>query len=229
MRHVLPIPRDTSIRLLGVFQALDTFSELLAFFAAGLVAYDRTHSTLVVSVVMGAVALAEAAGAVAGGAFADRFDRKRVAVMAAVSAGCLLLVLALGTDLIALTVVLVAMTLAAAPIRPAVFAALPNLLEEDGLDTASSYLQTLRQASFTLAPVVAGAGAALVGASGLFLAAAALFGVAALVMLCVRGRFQDETSAAPGGSAVEAFSPLAGVGLIRRENNNRHPARMSAG
>src|SRR3954447_25665126 len=208
-------PKDSSIRLLGVFQALDTFSELLAFFATGLVAYDRTHSTLVVSAVMTAVALAEAAGALLGGAFADRFDRKRVALMAAISAGCLLLVLALGTNLIALTAVMVGMTIAAAPIRPAVFAALPNLLVRDELDTANSYLQTLRQGAFALSPIVAGFGAAAIGASGLFVCAASMFGLAAIVLLCVRGRFHEEAVA--DSPAETRFSPLAGVQLIRRD------------
>ena len=208
-------PKDSSIRLLGVFQALDTFSELLAFFATGLVAYDRTHSTLVVSAVMTAVALAEAAGALLGGAFADRFDRKRVALMAAVSAGCLLMVLALGTNLIALTAVMVGMTIAAAPIRPAVFAALPNLLVHDELDTANSYLQTLRQGAFALSPIVAGFGAAIIGASGLFICAASMFGVAALVLLGIRGRFHE--AAPPAEAAETRFSPLAGVQLIRRD------------
>jgi MFS family permease len=207
-------PKDSNIRLLGVFQALDTFSELLAFFATGLVAYDRTHSTLVVSAVMTAVALAEAGGALLGGAFADRFDRKRVALMAAVAAGCLLMVLALGTNLIALTAVMVGMTIAAAPIRPAVFAALPNLLVEDELDTANSYLQTLRQGAFALSPIVAGFGAALIGASGLFVCAATMFGVAAIVLLCVRGRFHED--ATPEAEETR-FSPLAGVQLIRRD------------
>src|SRR5262249_40923525 len=140
------------------------------------------------------------------------------ALMAAVSAACLLAVLALGTNLVALTVVLVSMTIAASPIRPAVFAALPNLLVDDELDTANSYLHTLRQAAFTLAPVVAGVGAVLIGAAGLFLVAAAMFALAALVLLAVRGRFHEQAPAqADRGVARERLAPLAGARLIRRD------------
>ena len=82
-----------------------------------------------------------------------------------------------------LTLLIVAMTLVVSPIRPAVFAALPNLAVEGALEEANGYLQTLRNAAFTLSPVIAGVGVGTIGAQGLFLVAGLVFGLAALVLL----------------------------------------------
>lgn len=205
------LPRDRMIRRLGVFQALASFSELVAFFAAAIVAFDRTGSTLVVSAVMTTATGAEAVGAILGGTAADRFDRKRVALMAAVAAAILLLVLAFGTNLVVLTLLIVAMTLVVSPIRPAVFAALPNLAVEGPLEEANGYLQTLRNAAFTLSPVLAGVGVGTIGARGLFLVAGVVFGLAALVLLTIRGPFHAE---APAG-VPRPSSPFAGLDAIR--------------
>jgi MFS family permease len=81
-------PVDTSVRLIGLFTGLAALCEAIAFFGAGLYAYEQTHSTVSVAIVMASVACAETLGAVIGGALADRFNRKRIAALAALGSPC---------------------------------------------------------------------------------------------------------------------------------------------
>ena len=164
-------PVDTSVRLIGLFTGLAALCEAIAFFGAGLYAYEQTHSTVSVAIVMASVACAETLGAVLGGALADRFDRKRVAGLAALGSAAMLAVLVVGADILWLTVVMTIATLCASPIRPAISAALPNLVVHDELDSANGYVQAWRNGAMTLGPVAVGVGAGLVGARGLFVVA----------------------------------------------------------
>ena len=148
-------PVDTSVRLIGLFTGLAALCEAIAFFGAGLYAYEQTHSTVSVAIVMASVACAETAGAVIGGALADRFDRKLVASLAALGAAAMLAVLVVGADILWLTVVMTLATLCASPIRPAISAALPNLVVHDELDSANGYVQAWRNGAMTLGPVAA--------------------------------------------------------------------------
>lgn len=171
-----------------VHSGLAALCEAIAFFGAGLYAYEQTHSTVSVAIVMASVACAETAGAVIGGALADRFDRKLVASLAALGAAAMLAVLVVGADILWLTVVMTLATLCASPIRPAISAALPNLVVHDELDSANGYVQAWRNGAMTLGPVAVGVGAGLVGARGLFVVAAAalLLGVGVLAAIRVR-------------------------------------------
>ena len=153
-------PVDTSVRLIGLFTGLAALCEAIAFFGAGLYAYEQTHSTVSVAIVMASVACAETAGAVIGGALADRFDRKLVAGLAALGAAAMLAVLVVGADILWLTVVMTLATLCASPIRPAISAALPNLVVHDELDSANGYVQAWRNGAMTLGPVAVGVGQA---------------------------------------------------------------------
>jgi predicted MFS family arabinose efflux permease len=101
--------------------------------------------------------------------------------------------------------------IAVSPIRPVIGAALPNLVLEGDLRFANGYVQALRNAALTLAPVAAGIGVGIVGARGIFGIAAASLLLAVFVLAGVRGRF--------GGTDRTAVdeSPLAGFALIRRD------------
>lgn len=205
------LPYDKSVRLLGVFAFLAAFCEALSFYAASLYAYSLTGSVLVVSVVMTAIAVAETVGAVLGGTLADRLDRRMVAALGGIAGALLLGTLALGADVIVLTIVMVLAIVAASPIRPVIGAALPNLVIEGDLRFANGYVQALRNAALTLAPVAAGLGVGLVGARGIFGIAAVSLLLSVLVLVFVRGHFHgDETGEVPE-------SPLAGFAVIRRD------------
>src|SRR3954465_8280154 len=115
-------PVDTSVRLIGLFTALAALCEAVPFFGAGLYADEQTHSTVSVAIVMASVACAETLGAVVGGALADRFDRKRVAALAALGSAAMLAVLVVGANIMWLTIVMTFATLCASPIRPAISA-----------------------------------------------------------------------------------------------------------
>jgi NRE family putative nickel resistance protein-like MFS transporter len=208
------LPVDRSVRLIGVFTGLAALCEAIAFFGAGLYAYEQTHSTVSVAIVMASVACAETAGAVIGGTLADRFDRKRVAALAALGSAAMLAVLVVGANILWLTVVMTIATLCASPIRPAISAALPNLVVHDHLDSANGYVQAWRNAAMTLGPVAVGVGAGLFGARGLFVVAAAALLVGVLVLSAVRGPFHAKRDAS---APVVSDSPFEGINLLFRD------------
>jgi MFS family permease len=207
-------PVDRSVRLIGVFTGLAALCEAIAFFGAGLYAYEQTHSTVSVAIVMASVACAETAGAVIGGTLADRFDRKRVAALAALGSAAMLAVLVVGANILWLTVVMTVATLCASPIRPAISAALPNLVVHDHLDSANGYVQAWRNAAMTLGPVAVGVGAGLFGARGLFVVAAAALLAGVLVLSAVRGPFHAKRDAS---AAQVSDSPFEGINLLFRD------------
>jgi MFS family permease len=204
------LPYDKSVRLLGVFAFLTAFCEALSFYAASLYAYALTGSVLAVSVVMTATAIAETVGAVLGGTLADRLDRRLVAALGGLAGALLLASLVLGADVVVLTAVMVLAVIAVSPIRPVIGAALPNLVIEGDLRFANGYVQALRNAALTLAPVAAGLGVGIVGARGIFGIAAASLLLAVFVLAGVRGRFG-------GADRTASESPLAGFAVIRRD------------
>ena len=206
------LPYDKSVRRLGVFAFLVAFCEALSFYAASLYAYALTGSVLVVSVVMTAIAIAETLGAVLGGTLADRLDRRLVAAIGGIAGALLLGTLALGASVVVLTAVMVLAIIAASPIRPVIGAALPNLVIDGDLRYANGYVQALRNAALTLAPVAAGVGVGIVGARGIFAIAAGSLLLSVLVLVCVRGQFHGAES-----TEEVSDSPLAGFALIRRD------------
>jgi MFS family permease len=204
------LPYDKSVRLLGVFAFLTAFCEALSFYAASLYAYALTGSVLAVSVVMTATAIAETVGAVLGGTLADRLDRRLVAALGGLAGTLLLASLVLGADVAVLTAVMVLAVIAVSPIRPVIGAALPNLVIEGDLRFANGYVQALRNAALTLAPVAAGLSVGIVGARGIFGIAAASLLLSVFVLAGVRGRFG-------GADRAASESPLAGFAVIRRD------------
>jgi MFS family permease len=205
-------PVDTSVRLIGLFTGLAALCEAIAFFGAGLYAYEQTHSTVSVAIVMASVACAETLGAVLGGTLADRFDRKRVAALAALGSAAMLAVLVVGANILWLTVVMTFATLCASPIRPAISAALPNLVVHDELDSANGYVQAWRNGAMTLGPVAVGVGAGVFGARGLFVVAAAALFLGVLVLAAVRGEFH---AARDADAPQVSESPFAGLTFFR--------------
>jgi predicted MFS family arabinose efflux permease len=207
------LPSDTPVRLLGLFGFLAAFCEALAFYAASLFAYQLTGSVVAVSALMTAVGVAEVAGSLLGGTLADRFDRKLVAACGALAGAVLLAVLVVGASVAGLVSVMVLATVAASPIRPVIGAALPNLVVCGDLRYANGYVQALRNAAVTLAPIVAGLGVGLLGAQGIFAVAAVSQLAAVLVLAAVRGPFRGVGPV----SADVSDSPLEGLRAIRRD------------
>ncbi len=209
------LPSDTPVRRLGAFAFLAAFCEALGFYAASLYAYDLTGSIVSVSIVMTGIAIAETLGAVLGGTVADRLDRKLVALLGALAGSMLLAVLVGGGDVPLLVGVMALATIATSPIRPAVGAALPNLVVKGDLAFANGYIQGLRNAALTLAPVAAGLGVGIIGARGLFGIAAGSLLAATAVLVFVRGEFHAPAGAT--GGAVISDSPLEGLAFLRRD------------
>jgi MFS family permease len=207
------LPYDTAVRRLGLFAFFAAFCEALSFYAASLYAYALTGSVWVVSLLMTVIAVAEVVGALVGGTLADRLDRKRVALAGSFGAGLLLLALAVGGNLLVLVALMAAATIVSSPIRPVVGAALPNLLEEGNLRVANGYVQTLRNVALTLAPITAGLGVSVIGARGLFAAAATSLLIATIVLAFVRGEFH----AAAGPRVIDYHGPFAAASLIKND------------
>jgi MFS family permease len=209
------LPSDKPVRRLGAFAFLAAFCEALGFYAASLYAYELTHSIIAVSIVMTAIAIAETIGAVLGGTVADRLDRKLVALLGALAGSMLLAVLVFGADVPLLIGVMSLATIATSPIRPVVGAALPNLVVEGDLAFANSYVQGLRNAALTLAPVAAGLGVGIIGARGIFGIAAGSLLAATAVLVFVRGEFHATPVA--GRVSEISDSPFEGLAFLRRD------------
>jgi MFS family permease len=151
----------------------------------------------------------------AAGAISDRFDRRRVMILAEVgAAGCWAVMAAVAdTPALLLGLALFA-SLSEALFIPASGAAIPNLAGEDNLAWANGLIAVGRYAGLTMGPLAGGVLFAAVGPRWVFALNALSFVVSAGLVTSVRGTFADPARS-PG---LPEHSGLgAGFRFIARE------------
>ena len=124
------------------------------------------------------------------GAIADRFDRRRVAVVSSVLSGIAWLAILLGDGPLWLAVMGFLASVLSLPAGAALIAAVPNLVKEEDLDWANGTLVFARKSGQVPGFVLGGALAGTFGPEAAFVLNAATFLVEAVAIATMAGRFQ---------------------------------------
>jgi MFS family permease len=156
----------------------------------------------------------------AAGAISDRYDRRRVMILAELGAAGCWSVMAVVADEPALLLGLALFaSLSEALFIPASGAAIPNLAGEDNLAWANSLIAIGRYAGLTVGPLTGGVLFAAVGPRWVFALNALSFFVSAGLVMGVRGSFADParppTLAEHGGLAAGSGSSQANRCSVR--------------
>jgi MFS family permease len=176
--------------LLTATQTLSQVGSRISFFAVGIAVFTQTAHATPIAVISFCQMLPWIVGAGFAGAVADRYDRRRLLILAnagfVVTSGLLLAAFASGAFRFWQ---LYALTLANATILtvsgPAFRASVTMLVPDSHRDRANAISQIANPAANAMAPALAGLLYAAIGVSGAILIDIATFGLAILVLLAV--------------------------------------------
>lgn len=185
-------PARTAVRRLALSRIVSLSGTYAASIALAYSIYQQTRSTGWVAATMILTLGAVGFFGPAAGAISDRFDRRRVMILAEVgAAGCwALMALVADTPALLLGLALLA-SLSEAMFVPASGAAIPNLAGEDNLAWANGLIAVGRCAGLTVGPLTGGVLFAAVGPRWVFGLNAISFVVSAGLVASVRGSFAE--------------------------------------
>lgn len=204
--------RNPAVRRLGLARLASELGGWAASVALAVWVLDRTGSALWVAAVMAARIGPGAITALLTGPLVDRMSRKRLLIVADVLEGIAFVALVFGGPMW-WVVVLVAFTgLVGGLFRPAYYASLPNMVEEDDLGRANGLLTAAENLALTVGPLVGGLLLALSGVGTVFAVNAASFVVSALLVRGIpESRFQVAAKGPRRGHWREVGAGLAAV------------------
>ena len=160
--------------------------DALSLVALMLLVADRAGDALAVALLLLVGDFAPALLGPLTGALSDRFDLRRVMVVAEVVQGALVLVIALTLPPLPVLLVLVALRAVAGQVfLPASRAAVPALVADRDLPAANALLGFGANAGEVLGPLLAAGLVGFIGVPGVLLVDAATFGLSALLLLAV--------------------------------------------
>jgi MFS family permease len=193
--------RTRSLRLLSAKPAFRLFilgtlassvGTWLAFVALVIDVFDRTADARWVS----ALLVVDFLPIIAVGFFAaplvDRFRRRRILVGADLARAAVFCALPFATSALQIVALALVAGVATSFFRPAAYAGLPNLVDDDELAQANSLAQTAENAAFALGPLVGGALVAAVGPDPAYWFNAVTFVISAVLVLRIRASFEAE-------------------------------------
>jgi MFS family permease len=151
---------------------------------------------------------------------ADRHDRRRVMVVSQALSAATWLLLAAHPAPLSLVLLGLVSVLVESPFLVAAQAAVPNLVDEPGLDRANAAMTFAGSAAWFLGPILAAALLTGPGVGAVFLLNAASSAVAAVLITRVPGTFQSVSDtpsedAARAGSAVQGLRVVTATPLLR--------------
>jgi MFS family permease len=152
-----------SFRLLSLATVGSAFGTWLAFVALTIDVFDRTDSAVWVSALLIADFLPAIVIGLAAGSLVDRLPRRRLMIASDLVRVAIFAALPFANDAAAIIVLAAVAGFATGFFRPALYAGLPNLLDDEDLPHANSLLQTIENLAWALGPVIGGV---LVAATG---------------------------------------------------------------
>ena len=212
-----PFRQNRNFRLLVLGQLFSLLGSNVTMVAVPYQVYRQTHSSLWVGLASLVQLPLLIAGSLWGGAYGDRFDRRRLLIigslLAALTSAALALNAAVSRHDLAVVLVLAALAAGTAgfsgPIRQA---ALPTMLREDQLVSAYSLYQIVVNISVVAGPSLAGVLLASVSLSSCYLVDAMTF-----VVLGVATMFMSALAAPTSDTAAALFSAIGdGFRYVRR-------------
>ena len=212
-----PLRENRNFRLLVLGQLFSLLGSNVTMVAVPYQVYRQTHSSLWVGLASLVQLPLLIAGSLWGGAYGDRFDRRRLLIigslLAALTSAALAINAALSRHDLAVVLVLAALAAGAAgfsgPIRQA---ALPTMLREDQLVSAYSLYQIVVNISVVAGPSLAGVLLASVSLSSCYLVDALTFAV-----LAVATMLMSALAAPTSDTAAALFAAIRdGFRYVRR-------------
>jgi MFS family permease len=212
-----PFRENRNFRLLVVGQLFSLLGSNVTMVAVPYQVYRQTHSSLWVGLASLIQLPLLILGSLWGGAYGDRFDRRRLLVigsfLAAVTSGALALNAALSRHDLTVVLLLAALAAGAAgfsgPVRQA---ALPTMLREEQLVSAYSLYQIVVNISIVAGPSLAGILLASVSLSSCYLVDALTF-----VVLAVATMFMSPLASPRSNDATALFGAIGqGFAYVRR-------------
>jgi MFS family permease len=155
-RQLSLLGRAHGYRLLFFATLGSSFGTLFAVLALAVDVKDRTDSGVWVSALMLGQFLPSVAVGLVAGPFLDRLPRRTLMVMADLVRAAIFCALPFVGSPAGIVVLGAVAGFATGFFRPAVYAGLPNLVEERDLAAANSLLQAVENVSWTVAPPLAG-------------------------------------------------------------------------
>jgi MFS family permease len=152
-----------SFRLLALATVGSAFGTWLAFVALTIDVYDRTDSAVWVSALLIADFLPAIVIGLAAGTLVDRLPRRRLMIVSDLVRFAVFAALPFANDAAMIIGLAAVAGFATGFFRPALYAGLPNLLDDDDLPHGNSLLQTIENLAWALGPVIGGL---LVAATG---------------------------------------------------------------
>ena len=202
-RQLGVVTRSRGFRLLFLAAMGSTLGTLLAAVALVVDVNDRTHSGPWVSVLLIVQFLPSVAVGLLFGPLLDRLSRRATMITADLVRAAIFVALVFTHSAGAVVVLAGLAGLATGFFRPAAYAGLPNLVDEDDLSAANAVLQTGENVSWAAGPVIGGAIVAAGGphpaywinAASFVFSAALLSGIPARLLQAAvavsRGHFRD--------------------------------------
>ena len=186
-------------RLLVLATAGSSFGTLLAAVALAVDVKDKTESGTWVGVLLIADFLPAIAVGLLLGPLVDRLSRRRLMIAADLVRAAVFVALPFVGSAAAVVALAGVVGLATGFFRPAVYAGLPNLVDEDDLPAANGLLQAVENLAWTLGPVAAGALIALGGTDAAYWINAATFLVSAALLTGIPARSLQSITALTKG------------------------------
>jgi MFS family permease len=183
------LERAPGYRLLFFATLGSSFGTLFALLALAVDVKDRTDSGVWVSVLMVGQFLPSVAVGLLAGPLIDRLPRKSLMVASDLVRAAIFCVLPFVGSPGAIVALASLAGFATGFFRPAVYAGLPNLVDERDLPAANSLLQAVENVSWTIAPPIAGLIVAAWGPHAAYWVNAASFLFSAVLILGIARRF----------------------------------------
>jgi MFS family permease len=171
----------------------------LALVALEVDVYNRTHSSAWIAALLIADLLPTFAIGVFAGPLIDRLSRRGLMIGSDLVRFCAFVALTFTTSATQIVVLAVIVGVATGFFRPAVYAAVPNLVEDEDLPGANSLLQAVDNATWAAGSILGGALAATAGVDAAYWINAFTFLLSALLLVGIPQRLFQEAAAVSHG------------------------------
>ena len=202
-RRLELLGRSSSFRLLFGATLTSGLGTWLAFVALMVDVWDRTDSSVWVSALLAADFLPLVAVGLLAAPLVDRLSRKRMMVVADLVRAAVFLLLPFAGGPLAIVALAAVVGLASGFFRPALYAGVPNLVDEDDLPQANSLLQAVENLTWMLTPPLAGILVGVWGPNPAYVVNAISFVASALLLVRIPGALLQAGRAASRGHVAD--------------------------
>jgi MFS family permease len=210
--HLQPL-RHSAYRSLFLAAAGSSIGTLLAAVALAIDVKDRTDSGLWVAAVLIVEFLPAIVIGLLLGPLIDRLPRRGLMVAADIARFSVFAALPFAPNVVSVVALAAVAGVANAFFRPALYAGLPNLVDEEELPQANALLQAVENLSWAVGPVLGGLLTAAAGPDAAYWLNAGSFAVSALLIAEIPARLLQSGAALSRGHWQDV---LDGLEIVRR-------------